>query len=134
MTATITRTGVYEIRATDRARQEKNKLSHGYKAITIKDGRAVDLVDLRIAYSSNGTAYACIWIHSNDVCNSASGNASGCGYDKASWAAGVAISRAGIQLDESIEGRGNTSVFAAVQAIGEAVSDGAPVYTVEMYA
>ena len=139
MKATIKIENAYGINRTHREREEKNGLAHGYKAITIQDGKPVDLVDLRIAYTNGGTAYACIWIYRprtaerEAMWSNGSGQAGGCGCDKGSAAAGMAIRKAGVALSEDIGARGKEAVAKAVQAIGEALTDG-PVYTVEMYA
>ena len=53
--------GTSKIKMQDREREEKNGLSRGYKAVTIKDGKMIELVDLRLAVSASGTWYACIW-------------------------------------------------------------------------
>lgn len=124
--------GTSNIKVQDREREEKNDLARGYKAITIKDGKMIELVDLRLAVSPNGTWYACIWCKGG-IWNSGSGRASGYGYHKASAAAAYAIRAAGISLDEDIGGRGWAAVAEAVKAIGEYLFSG-EVFVVEMYA
>lgn len=124
--------GTSNVKMQDREREEKNGLARGYKAITIKDGKMLELVDMRLAVSSSGTWYACIWCK-GDEWNSGSGRASGNGYHKASAAAAYAIRAAGIQLDEDIDGRGWTAVETAIKVIGEYLSGG-EVFVVEMYA
>ena len=144
MTATIIKRNCEGIRTTHRDRQYKNGLAHGYKAIAIIKGEAVDLVDLRISYTSGGTAYACIWLYQpvnfdagvmGSGWSNGSGSAGGYGYDKGSAAAATAIRSAGVQLSEDIDGRGASAVREAVKAVGEALAAGTwPVYVVEMYA
>lgn len=135
MNATIIKENVEGIRHQHRERQEKNGLHHGYKAVAIKDGKMIDLVDLRIAYTSGGTPYACIWLHSptTHMWSHGSGTASGYGYHKASAAVDTAISNAGVRLSESINGRGDAAIREAVDAIGVALEPNAPVYVVEMH-
>lgn len=121
------------IRGTIRDRIYKNGLDHGYKAVTLQGGELRELVDLRTAFTSGGTAYACIWVHGNNFWNSGSGSAGGYGYDKPSAAAEAAIRAAGVHLDHNISGMGNGAIMEAVKAIGEALAD-SPVFVVEMYA
>ena len=144
MTATIIKRNCGGIRTIHRDRQYKNGLAHGYKAISFINGEPVDLVDLRISYTSSGTAYACVWLYQPvnfdagipaSGWSTGSGSAGGYGYDKGSAAADTAIRAAGVQLSESINGRGAAAVREAVQAVGEALAAGTwPVYVVEMYA
>lgn len=144
MKATIIKRNCEGIKTTHRDRQYRNGLAHGYKAIAIIKGEAVDLVDLRISYTSSGTAYACVWLYQpinpgagipGSGWSTGSGSAGGYGYDKGSAAADTAIRAAGVQLSEGINGRGASAVREAVQAVGEALAAGTwPVYVVEMYA
>lgn len=134
MTATIINKNANGIKGIHRDRQAKNGLHHGYKAVTIIDGKMVELVDLRISYSTQGTPYACIWLRYGGVYNSGSGTATGYGYHKASAAAGAAIRSAGVTLSDDIDGRGDAIIYDAVLAIGEALCNSHPVYVVEVYA
>ena len=144
MTATIIKRNCEGIKTIHRGRQYKNGLAHGYKAVALIDNALVDLVDLRVSYTSSGTAYACVWMHQpknpavgilESEWSSGSGSAGGYGYDKGSAAADTAIRAAGVKLSESINGRGAAAVREAVQAVGEALAAGTwPVYVVEMYA
>lgn len=133
------------INSTHRDRQYKNGLAHGYKAVTVgPDGELINLVDLRVSYTSSGTAYACVWLYrpKNEAAgivhgdwSSGSGRAGGYGYDKGSAAAAYALRAAGVVLSEDIDGRGSQVVREAVQAVGDALAAGSgPVYVVEMYA
>ena len=78
-----------------------------------------ELVCLRL-YATDARHYACIWIRGNDAYGYGGGNAGGYGYHRASAAAQEAISDAGITLDESIDGRGDEAIRAAIKAIAEA--------------
>lgn len=134
MIATIIKKNVDGIRRIHRERQEKNGLHHGYKAISIKGGKMIELVDLRISYSQQGNPYACIWLTCNGMHSSGSGTATGYGYHKASAAAESAIRSAGVSLSESIGGVGDAAIREAVLAIGNALCNNGNVYVVEMYA
>lgn len=142
--ATMVKKNVSGIKLSHREREEKNGLSRGYKAVYISNGKLVDLVDLRIAFSVNGTPYACVWVYQpgefsrsefGGVWSNGSGTASGYGYHKGSAAAEYAFRSAGIKFSQSIGGRGWSAVREAVQACGEmVVKKSVPVYVVEMYA
>lgn len=144
MKATMVRANVEGIRSLHREREEKNGLSRGYKAVYMDGGQLVDLVDLRIAYSSGGTPYACVWLYQpikfarnemGGIWNSGSGTASGGGYHMGSQAVESAFHAAGIRFDRAVGGCGWGRVKEAVQAVGEMlVENSALVYVVEMYA
>lgn len=142
--ATMVKENVNGIRISHREREERYGLTRGYKAVYLKNGQLVDLVDLRIAFSSSGTPYACVWVYvpgeftNNEmggIWSNGSGTASGYGYHKGSAAVEYAFRSAGIRFSESIDGRGWEAIKSAVQACGEMiVKNSCPVYVVEMYA
>lgn len=144
MNATMIKQNAEGIRLSHREREEKNGLARGYKAVYMDAGKLVDLVDLRIAFTSSGTPYACVWCYQpgefakNDMggCwNSGSGTAGGYGYHKGSAAVESAFRAAGIKFNSEVSGCGWERVKDAVQAAGEMLIDNsAPVYVVEMYA
>lgn len=122
------------INATIREREEKN-IQHGYKAIYIsEDGKMRELVDLRIGQTDT-TAYACVWLHvagyGTYACGS--GKAGGYGYHRSSAAAEGAFRSAGMTFNQSFGGCGDSMMREAVQAAGEYLANGAPVYVVEFY-
>ena len=83
-------------------------------------------VTLRL-YTKTGNRWtACVWINGTrsgqEVYGAGSGTASGYGYHKPSAAAGEAIAKAGIQLSEPIDGRGDEAIRSAVLAIAQAVT------------
>lgn len=146
MKAIITGENIEAIRTSDRDRQYKNGLDHGYKAVMIRGKELESLVEIRIS-STASAAYACAWLYSPKVkdkdgqtvkpsfWNSGSGRAGGYGYHRASTAAETALSRAGVKLSEAIGGRGDQAIKEAVEATGKALAPkGARVYVVEMYA
>ena len=63
MNATMIKQNAEGIRLSHREREEKNGLARGYKAVYMDAGKLVDLVDLRIAFTSSGTPYACVWCY-----------------------------------------------------------------------
>lgn len=142
--ATMVKENVSGIKLSHREREEKSGLSRGYKAVYISNGELVDLVDLRIAFSSSGTPYSYVWVYvpgeftdneMGGIWSNGSGTASGYGYHKGSAAVESAFRAAGIRFNEEIGGRGWEAVKSAVQACGEmVVKNSAPVYIVEMYA
>ena len=67
--------------------------------------------------SSASVVYASIWCSNREVYISGRGSAGGEGYDKASAAIGEAIESAGIELQYSIDGAGESAVKDAVVAI-----------------
>lgn len=146
MKAIITAENVEAIRTSDRDRQYKNGLDHGYKAVMIQGKELESLVEIRIG-STASAAYACAWLYSPKVkdkedhtvkpsfWNSGSGRAGGYGYHRPSAAAAEALSRAGVKLSEDIGGRGDQAIRDAVEAVGKALAPkGSRVYVVEMYA
>lgn len=146
MKATISAQNVEGIRTSDRDRQYRNGLDHGYKAITIQAGKVVDLVEIRIS-STDSAAYAVAWLYAPKLYNKAgektreafwnsgSGRAGGYGYHRQSQAAEAALTRAGVKLSEAIGGRGDQAIRDAAEAVGKALAPkGARVYVVEMYA
>lgn len=114
---------------TIRQRQEKY-IYKGYKAICIDGGEMRELVDLRIG-ATNDVCYASVWVKVPDCWACGTGKAGGYGYHKGSAAAAEAFYNAGMQFDEEVPGAGNGAILDAVQAAGERVSNGLPVYVVE---
>lgn len=120
--------------ATIREREENN-IKRGYKAICIsEDGKLRELVDLRIGQTDT-TAYACVWLHVAGYGTYAhgSGKAGGYGYHRSSAASEEAFYSAGMTFNQSFSGCGDSMTREAVQAAGEYLANGAPVYVVEFY-
>ena len=112
--------------------QEAKHLCKGFKAVTFDGEKMTELVDLRIGATAS-TAYACVWFKSDNKWAYGSGKAGGYGYDKGSAAAEAAFRSAGMVFNQSFGGCGDTMTREAVQAAGEYLSDGAPVFVVEFY-
>ena len=113
-------------------KMEEAHVCHGWKALTIKNGKMWELVDLRIG-CTDGAAYACVWVCTGSGYGVGSGRAGGYGYHRASAAAGAALHNAGVTLSEDINGRGDSAIWEAVQAVGDYLAGGSPVYVVEFY-
>lgn len=109
--------------------QEAKHLYKGFKAVTFDGEIMIELVDLRIGATAS-TSYACVWFKSVNKWAYGSGKASGYGYDRGSAAVEAAFRAAGMVTS----GFGGTGCNReAVQAAGEYLSDGKPVFVVEFY-
>ena len=100
---------------------DKKETTRTYNVIT--DGLA-NVITARCYMgrsASASTVYASIWINSPGYHSSGKGKASGYGYHKESAAIAAAIESAGITLDQSIEGIGNTAIEDALKAIAAAL-------------
>ena len=109
------------------------KEDHFYEewaVLEIQPERVLERVILRI-YTTQSRSYACLWVFDGKTSRSGSGHAGGYGYHRPSAAAGVAIRHAGIELDEDIDGRGNSAIREACLAIAEAVTPGGRFYVHE---
>ena len=65
------------------------------------------------------TAYACVWLSFKDSYSVGKGKAGGYGYCKESGAIDNALSSAGITLEHSIHGVGESAIWGALAAIAE---------------
>lgn len=111
------------------------KESHFYEqftAVVFNGKSAYDAITLRI-YSTDAKCYCCIWIADNcswvkeardSYYRNGSGSVGGYGYHKASAAAQEAIYNAGIELNEDINGRGDSAIEEAVYSIAAAMWSG----------
>jgi hypothetical protein len=75
-------------------------------------------IDVRI-YGTQSRNYCCLWVRGAGAWNSGSGYAGGWGYHRPSAAMQNALTAAGITLDEAIDGRGESSMEAAIMAIAK---------------
>ncbi len=118
---------VTNLRETDRNMLRKDQLWHEIAIIDPATGAT--LVTARI-YFPGTVAYACIWINcparaASDALSHygrGTGKAGGYGYHKPSAALAEAIRDAGISLDQSISGVGDSAMREACEAIARAVS------------
>jgi hypothetical protein len=98
--------------------RKENAFNNEYAIIAFDNGEFLNPITLR-TYGKGSTYYACLWVYDNNKGFSAtgSGSAGGGGYHKESAAASEAISKAGIELDKSIAGRGDTAIVDALKSI-----------------
>lgn len=93
--------------------------------IAHKDGKFLEPVTVRWYMSRSGDGaspvYCSLWIHCSPYYVSGRGKASGYGYHKASAAFQDACDSAGIELSQSVDGRGDSSVREALFAVGLAL-------------
>lgn len=84
-------------------------------------------VTIRI-YGTNSRNYSAIWANGNGIYKSGTGTAGGYGYHRPSAAAAEAIQNAGITLSEDINGRGDSAIREAAEAIARAIQPDAISY------
>ena len=113
--------------------RKENHFNSQYTAVVFNGRSSYDAVTLRI-YSTGVKCYCCIWI--TDNCSwvkearelhyrNGSGSVDGGGsYHMPSAAAQEAIYNAGIELDEHIDGRGDSAIEEAVYSIAAAMWSG----------
>jgi hypothetical protein len=92
------------------------------KLKTARDGNFITVIDARFYMgraSSASVVYCSIWINCGGYSTSGYGSASGYGYDKISSALAHALDSAGVVLNRSINGSGQTRE--ALEAITEAL-------------
>lgn len=97
-------------------RKENHGLHREYAVIDLDNGTSP--IVLRIYWPAN-VAYACIWINRGETHARGAGRASGGGYCKESAAAQYAISDAGIELENAIDGVGLSAIRDALSAIAK---------------
>ena len=76
------------------------------------------------SYQTESRDYCCLWVFGPELYRSGSGWAGGGNYHRASAAACEAIYNAGIELSEPINGRGDSAIREAVEAIADAIFEG----------
>lgn len=81
---------------------------------------AKNAAEIRI-YGTQARNYAAAWIHSKGVYSCGGGAAGGYGYHRPSAAAENALEDAGVELQESISGGGESAIEGALYAIGVAL-------------
>lgn len=87
----------------------------------IREGNTMKSAIIMRIYHTKSTAYACLWVNSNDTHISGGGKAGGYGYHKASAAMQAALDDVGVQLSESIAGRGESAMIDALVATARAL-------------
>lgn len=95
--------------------RKENYCHNEYTAINKADCRPI--ITVRVYWSqSSERVYAALWIHGNQYA-SGTGYAGGYGYHKGSAAVCAAFNAAGVKFDESIDGRGESAIWDAVEAV-----------------
>ena len=107
--------------------RRENRFTREYAMVVPSDtskgyalNRASAIATLRI-YETAAQTTAAVWINSGDSHTSGTGKAGGGEYHRASAAAAEAISNAGLDLSEAIDGRGNGAIESAMIAIAYAL-------------
>ena len=103
-----------------RSHRKKNNFMEQYTGFALIDGVLREIVILRI-YGTNAKNYACLWYNNTDEWGSGSGSAGGYGYHRPSAAAQEAFEKAGVTLSEDINGRGDSAIREAVEALAKAL-------------
>ena len=99
-----------------KAHRKSDKFSEAYLGLVVVGDKIETAVDIRV-YVTDVRTYCCVWIYNNkDYCDG-SGYVEGYGYDKISSAISVALKSAGVELSESINGRGESAIKSAIIAI-----------------
>lgn len=104
-----------------------------YRQISILDRDTGKEIVICRTYYPGTVAYCCLWIHGPGEHGSGAGKAGGYGYHKESAALQEAIGRAGIRLSEPIDGRGDSAMDDALEAIARAVTGKRKFYMVRAH-
>lgn len=126
----------YGIKVKEKKEQKKDfnpnyrKENSFWKGFKVLDKDFNELVDCRFYGTESGTVYCCIWAYGKDHF-SASGRATGWGYEKASASLQEALTNAGVVLNKSIWGTGIISE--TLEAIAKHNNSVRKVHTVEIY-
>lgn len=99
-------------------RHRKENYCHAeYCVINRADIRPI--ITVRVYWSqSSERVYSALWIHGNQYA-AGTGYAGGYGYHKGSAAVHAAFNAAGVKFDESIDGRGESAIWDAVEAVAQ---------------
>lgn len=113
------RANIDNIRETDRNARRDNGFDREIAVLDPATGHAI--VTARIYYPGT-VAYCSLWISAAGRYGRGQGKAGGYGYHKQSAALDDAIQDAGIVLDQPIDGRGDSAMIEACEAIARAVT------------
>lgn len=104
---------------TDKNFNRNHRKENHYQGSYIIVDKALNVkLDCRV-YGTAAKNYACIWMSGEGRMYSGSGDANGYGYHRTSQAVGHAIKGMGIELQQPIEGRGDSAMEEALKAIAE---------------
>jgi hypothetical protein len=108
----------------------KKELTRALSVVALQgNGSPTEVVTARwyMGRSADASVILCsVWIHGGGIYTSGAGKAGGGGYDKYSAAFADAINSAGVVLNESIAGVGNTAIERACAAIVRVLGVGSP--------
>jgi hypothetical protein len=100
----------------------EKEMDSALSVVACKDGQMKEVICCRTFMGrskSSSVVYASLWIYAGDNYAAGNGKAGGYGYHKRSAAIECAINSAGIRLDQSIDGAGDTAVSDALEAIAK---------------
>lgn len=96
-------------------------------AFTVLDGEIKTVATIRY-YATDARHYAACWVHHYNGWGQGTGYAGGWGYCRESAAAAEALQAAGVKLSQDINGRGQSAVIEALEAIAAEMYPGGQVY------
>lgn len=97
---------------------QKAGMLYALLAVAVVDGSIRTLATVRIYRSSTGARNYCgLWLHAGAHHAAAMGKAGGYGYHRPSAALSDALDKAGISLDTSIGGAGESAMRDALRAV-----------------
>lgn len=94
--------------------RKEDKLNNQWSLVDLNTGKEVVIVR---TYYPASTCYACVWTFGALGYSNGRGKAGGYGYCKESAAIDAALRSAGVELSESISGRGMTAIRDALEAM-----------------
>lgn len=103
---------------------DKKEQTAAYQIVAVQNGKFYTPITARLFMgrsASSSVVYASIWCHHHNASYNGHGNAGGYGYHKGSAAMADAIRSAGIELNGSISGVGDTAIEYALSAIARAM-------------
>lgn len=104
-------------------RKESNFMEEFSLIVNTKDynGKpSISSVAVVRIYGTKAMNYCCIWVNDRKTGTycSGSGSAGGYGYHRPSAAAAYAFKSMGVELSENIDGRGDSAIVEAIEALG----------------
>jgi hypothetical protein len=100
--------------------RKENNFMEEYLGLAVVGNQIRTAVNLRI-YGTDSRNYCCVWINNGQEWGAGSDYAGGYGYHRPSAAAHGALIKAGVQLSEPIDGRGDSAIKEAVLAVLDAL-------------
>lgn len=107
---------ISEANGINRNHRKEDHFSREYIFIAKIGDKLKDVIRCKF-YATKVRLYCCLWIRTETDYVSGSGYAGGYGYHKPSAALSAAIEAAGYELSEDIDGRGDSAMEEALQAL-----------------